>query len=103
MLIKQKKYIWLWLIALLLTPIILWLLPADFFDDGEVIMCPSRLFFNFECLGCGMTRAIMHIHHFDFDDAVFFNKGSLAIYPALIIVWFVWTIKAARQVDLLKV
>jgi hypothetical protein len=100
--LKQKKYIWVWLIALLLTPIILWLLPAAFFDNGEVILCPSRLFLGIECPGCGMTRAVMHFHHWDYEDAIFFNPGSVVIYPALIILWFIWTIKAARQVELIK-
>jgi hypothetical protein len=99
---NNKKIMWLWLIALLATPFVLWFLPANIFDESDVILCPSRLFFNIECFGCGMTRAIMHIHHLDFDDAVYFNRGSLFVYPALILVWFVWTFKAAKQVNLLK-
>jgi hypothetical protein len=94
---SNKVVTWLWLIALISTPIILWLLPGDYFDNGSFIVCPSKRFFNFECLGCGMTRAVMHFHHFEFDDAVYFNKGSFVIYPALVIVWTVWVIKAVKK------
>ena len=87
---KNKKVLYGWAILLLLTPIILWILPSDFFDDSNVIVCPSRLFFNIECFGCGMTRAVMHLHHLEPDDAIYFNKGVFLIYPGLIFVWFSW-------------
>lgn len=81
----------LWLLLLLATPFILWLLPANFFDsEGGIILCPSRRFFNIECFGCGMTRAIMHLHHLDFENAAFYNTGSFLIYFGLVYVWGLW-------------
>jgi hypothetical protein len=93
---------WAWLISLLLTPIVLWILPSDFFDNSKIALCPSKLFFNIECLGCGMTRAVMHIHHLEIEDAIYFNNGVVVIFPALVVVWFIWVIKAARTLGLLK-
>jgi len=89
----------IWFILLIVTPLVLWILPGDFFDsENGLILCPSRALFNFECLGCGMTRAVMHFHHFEFDDAIYFNRGSFIIYPALVAIWVVWTIKAKKKI-----
>ena len=98
----NKQVQWAWLILLLLTPIILWILPAGFFDESEVIICPSRLFFSIECFGCGMTRAVMHMHHLEISEAVFYNTGVLVIYPALVFVWGLWVYKAVRRLGLLN-
>lgn len=99
----NKKWItWIWLILLLAVPLTLWVLPAAFFDDTGVATCPSVLFFNAECLGCGMTRAIMHFHHLRFDDAVYYNRASFLIYPALVIVWFIWVSNALKALGFRK-
>lgn len=92
----------IWLALLLLEPIVLWLLPGDFFDNTGIEICPSKAIFNVECLGCGMTRAVMHMHHFQFSDAIFYNYGVVAIYPALVVVWFIWVKKAATRLGLWK-
>lgn len=86
---------------LIAIPLVLWILPAGFFDNSEFIICPSRRFFDIECFGCGMTRAVMHIHHFDFQEAFYYNYGSLLIYPALIYVWFVFMKKALTGMGVL--
>lgn len=99
---QNKNVQRVWLIALLLAPIILWILPADFFDDGKIITCASRLLFDVECWGCGMTRAVMHFHHFQFEDAIFFNTGVVAAYPFLIWLWYRWTKAAAIGSGFLK-
>ena len=91
----------IWLAALLILPIILWILPGDFFDDSGFIICPSRAFFDIECFGCGMTRAVQHMHHFQYDDAVFYNTGVLAIYPALVIIWGLWVYRAWNRIKTL--
>ena len=54
-----------------------------------------RVFFDFECRGCGMTRAVMHLMHFDLDSAVYFNRGSVFIFPLLVYVWWLWVKDAA--------
>lgn len=94
---NNKTVIILWLIALLSVPIILWILPGDYFDDGKLIMCPSRAWFDIECFGCGMTRAVQHAHNFQWEDAVYYNYGVLAIYPGLIFVWFTWVYGSIKK------
>ncbi|MCB0695190.1 MAG: DUF2752 domain-containing protein [Lewinellaceae bacterium] len=98
---KRVLY-WAWIVLLAATPLILWILPADQFDqEGGAILCPSRLFFDFECYGCGMTRAVMHAHHMEWTEAVYFNYGVVLVYPALVILWLYWFRLALRAVGVI--
>ena len=72
-----------YLTILLIIPIILIILPANFFDEGQSI-CLSVLLFEKNCYACGMTRAIQHLIHFNFDLAWNFNKLSFIVLPLLI-------------------
>jgi hypothetical protein len=93
----MKKHIYnFWLVSLLLAPIVLWILPADFFDNGADI-CPSKIFFHVECFGCGITRAVMHLHHFEFEEAIYYNYGVVVVYPLLFIIWIKWTKDALQH------
>jgi Protein of unknown function (DUF2752) len=94
-----KKLNWLYLIFYVATPIIFLILPADYFDSGEAL-CPSKRFFDIECLGCGMTRAVMHLIHFDIDSALYFNALSFVVAPVLAFFWVKWTIQAAKDVGI---
>ena len=58
-----------YLTILLIIPIILIFLPANFFDEGQSI-CLSVLLFEKNCYACGMARAIQHLIHFNFDLAL---------------------------------
>jgi len=73
-------------VAILAVPFVLIFLPIDYFDHGEAI-CPSKRFFDIECLGCGLTRGVMHLIHFDFSGAWEFNKLS---FPILIVLGMTW-------------
>ena len=86
-----------WIFALLAFPVLLWILPATFFDYTGIELCPSKLFFDIECLGCGITRAVMHMHHFDWREAVYYNYAVVLVYPALVYVWFLWLRDAWRK------
>tara|TARA_B100000809_G_C15126800_1_gene526632 strand:- start:2568 stop:2819 length:252 start_codon:yes stop_codon:yes gene_type:complete len=72
-------------------------LPSNFFDYGQSL-CPSKSLLDLECLGCGITRGIQHLIHFDFKIAWEFNKLS---YPVVIIgiyYWFKWLIEAYKKI-----
>lgn len=57
-------------------------LPVDFFDHGPVV-CLSRLLFDVECWGCGITRASMHLIHGEFLEAYDFNKLVIVVVPIM--------------------
>ncbi len=80
----KKKIYKIYLGLLILIPIILILLPSSFFDSGDSV-CISVLFFDKECYGCGMTRAIQYLIYFNLTDAKELNKLSFIVLPLLII------------------
>ncbi len=87
---RQKGYL---LVALLsVFSLTLLILPADYFDTGSP-MCVSVLLLGKECYGCGMTRAVQHLIHFDFESAYHFNKLSFVVFPLLVgmILWELWS------------
>ncbi|MCC9165275.1 DUF2752 domain-containing protein [Pontibacter harenae] len=72
--------------GLLVLPLVLLLLPATFFDEGQSI-CLSMLLANTECYGCGMTRAVMHLIHLEPEQALYYNKLSFVVLPLLAFIW----------------
>jgi hypothetical protein len=74
------------LILLILIPITLLILPANFFDNGKSV-CLSVMLLDIECYGCGITRAIMHLLHFDLEEAFYYNILSFIVLPILIYSW----------------
>lgn len=95
----KKTLHWLWLIALVLAPIVLWLLPADTFNEGPAL-CPSVLLLSLECFACGITRAVMHFHHFDFTEAIYYNLLVVVVYPFLVWLWQFWLRAELRYLNL---
>jgi hypothetical protein len=74
--------IWITIVA----PFVLICLPSNFFDNGESI-CISKTLVGMECYACGMTRATMHLIHFEFQEAWGFNKLSFIVVPLLFPLW----------------
>lgn len=84
----SKSFRWFAKAFLLLAiPIALLILPADYFNEGQSL-CLSVLLFDQECLGCGMTRGVMHFIHFNWHTAWEFHKMSVVVTPLLALVWF---------------
>lgn len=86
---------------IVLLPIVLLILPGNFFDDREPL-CFSMLFFDVQCYGCGLTPACQHLMHFQFEDAYAYNALSFIALPFLGIVWFQWFVKELKVFNKLR-
>ncbi len=75
---RQKGYMAIAFLGLI--GLILFILPADYFDEGQS-MCLSVLLLDKQCYACGMTRAVQHIIHFDFTIAASYNKLAFIVVP----------------------
>lgn len=89
------------LIVLLVLPAVLFFLPIDYFDQGASV-CPSKRWLDIECLGCGLTRGVMHFLHFDFEGAWYFNKLTFIVVPVGIVYWVYQVRKIVRDLRLSK-
>ncbi len=85
----------------IIVPVILLVLPADFFDQGQSI-CLSVLLFKQECYACGLTRALMHLIHFEFAEAYYFNILAFIAFPLLAYQWFVWFWQDWKNLQLIR-
>lgn len=99
---KLKYYYRIFLLFFLVaTPIVLLILPADFFDNGTTI-CLSKLFTSKECYACGITKGIMHLIHLDFENAFAYNMLSFIVFPLLSLIWVQWFLKEYKIFKLIK-
>ena len=89
------------LVFLAATPLVLLILPVDFFDHGPTI-CLSKLVNDKECYACGITRAIMHLIHLDFENAYAYNMLSFIVFPLLGLIWIQWFIKELKIVKAMQ-
>ena len=86
---------------IVLLPIVLLILPGNYFDDKQS-MCFSMLLFDVNCYGCGLTRACQHLIHFQFEDAYAYNVLSFIAFPMLAIVWVQWFLKELKMFNRLR-
>ncbi len=82
----KRIFLKLYFGGLIAVPLVLLLLPSNFFDTGESV-CVSVLLFDTTCYGCGITRAVQHFMHFEFAEAYAYNKLVLVVLPALFYGW----------------
>jgi hypothetical protein len=80
---RSKIYLMTKISILVIFPLVLMILPANFFDNGHYTICIFKLLTDKDCYGCGMSRACMHLVHFDIKGAAFYNKLSFAVLPVL--------------------
>ena len=90
---KPSKEVWLqyWRLfkigAMLIVPILLLCLPADYFDHS------SSKISVFEWLGVsghysqGLTRGTMHLIHLDFEGAANYNRLVFVVVPILLFLY----------------
>ena len=88
------------MVILVVLPIIIVLLPENFFDKGESI-CLSKVFFNQECYACGLTRACKHLIHLNYEQAFAYNMGSFIVLPVFSILWISWFFQERKRLKYL--
>ena len=91
----SRIFLKIWVSGLLALPIVLLILPANFFDTGKSV-CLSVVLLDQQCYGCGMTRAIQHLIHFNFYEAYEFNKLAFIVFPLLVWVWITELIRVYK-------
>jgi biotin transporter BioY len=80
-----------------LAPILIGvLLPANFFDGGQTL-CVFTWLTGYSCYGCGMTRALMHLIHFDLESAWQYNRLSFIVLPLFLVLIIQGIRKEVRQ------
>lgn len=92
--VKETLFI-IKLLSYIILPIIVLLLPINYFDNGESICLSVRLA-GIECYACGMTSAVKHLLHFDFETAYAYNMLSFIVTPMLSVMWAGWFYKDAK-------
>jgi hypothetical protein len=80
------------------VPVIVLTLPMDYFDGKDASICLSVTIFDIECYACGMTSAMMHIAHFDFETAFAYNGLSLLVFPILSLIWLKWFLDEVKLI-----
>jgi hypothetical protein len=82
----RKTILFVKLVSYVVLPLVLLLLPASYFDTGQSVCLSVRLF-DQECYACGMTSAIMHFIHLDFEMAYAYNALSFLVAPVIAFGW----------------
>jgi hypothetical protein len=67
-------------------------IPKKYLGDTYPI-CLYRIIFKKKCLGCGTTRAIWSVLHFNIIDALVYNKLIIIIFPLLVGCTVFWIFK----------
>lgn len=83
-------------IFILFLPIVIYLIPVSFFENNDSI-CLFKLLMGNECYGCGITRAVVNMVHFEFDKAIAYNKLIIAVFPLLLYIWFRNVIEVLKE------
>lgn len=64
-------------------PVVLFWIPTEWIFRGHPV-CLFRNLFGTECPGCGMTRALFSLLHFDFGAAWGYNRMVFVVAPLLL-------------------
>lgn len=81
------------IMSLIFIPVLLWILPANYFDTGQSISIFALLGVEEYSYSTGMTRSIMHLMHFDLQTSWEYNRLGVVVLPLLFLLWLKWVLK----------
>jgi hypothetical protein len=85
---------------IIFLPIVILLLPENYFDSGESI-CLSKVLFNQECYACGLTKACKHLLYLNFEKAFDYNMISFIALPLVSFLWVLWFFEELKKLKYL--
>jgi len=77
--------------------LIFYFLPLKYLGETFPICIYKNITGN-ECWGCGTTRAVSCIMHFDFSRAYHYNKLIVITFPLMVICYISWVVKKIHSV-----
>lgn len=80
--ITRKKH----LLIVWVSPLLLCFLPLRLILNNKTI-CIWKNLFDIDCLGCGITRSILLVFHFEFSKAYECNSFVFITFPLISIIW----------------
>lgn len=98
---SKNHWIYIRLGVFIFVPLVLLLMPADQFDEGPPL-CMSVILFKQECYACGLTRAVQHLIHFQFEEALYYNPLVFVVFPLLAFLWAKWFITDVKKIHQIR-
>ena len=86
------------IIGLVVSPLILFFINVSTVENNPSV-CLSVVFFNQECYGCGMGRALFNLFHLNFKEAYYYNSLSFVVFPLLL---FTWIKEVLNRIKIIK-
>jgi hypothetical protein len=80
------------LFFVIILGIIFFSIPKIYLGDTFPI-CLYRMILNKKCIGCGTTRALWSVLHFNFNEAYKYNKMIIITFPLLMGCILKWLLK----------
>lgn len=77
-------------------PVALYCIPPERIMHGHSV-CLFRNLFGTECYGCGMTRALFSLLHFDFGAAWGYNRLVVIVAPLLLYIYLKEVVKTIGE------
>lgn len=82
---------------LLALPVVLYLIPLRWITDGGPTICLFKNITGHECYGCGITRALFSLFHFQFAAAWAYNHLVIAVAPLLLYLYVKEILKIRKR------
>jgi hypothetical protein len=90
--ITRKRYLFIvWV-----SPLLLSVFPLRFILNNKTI-CIWKNLFDIDCIGCGITRSILLVFHFEFSKAYECNSFVFIVFPVISIIWTQFVLKCVDK------
>lgn len=83
-------------IFILILPITVYIIAFLCVKYSHGSLCLWKNIFNFDCPGCGITRAFLAVCRLDFDEAYRYNSKIFIVIPVFVFIWLEEIVKTIK-------